>query len=591
MSLATNIVKRPGSASYYVRVTVPADLRELYGKRQIWKSLGTASTSEARALAPAVLQELHDEFRARRHGRDIVDGDVAAIAWEHYAALIEKDEKFRERTLTDDELDDLWRKIEAEFGEDDLPAYRAFERIRDQLDIYKRARDRSRRLITSGNPSDALKAVAQSVGRHLDARNAVIPPGTALHRKVAQAVQRAELEALKRMDERDAMDWTGTPGDPLIKRAEKPKAAKPGERIVDLYERFVVQQAGDIRPDTINQNRQVIQLFAEFVGEDLPVSALTRKHVAQWRDQLYLFPKMARQVKELRSLKFKQAIAKNQTLGRPTLDPKTINRYLSGLSPFAKWLASSVMVDQPIMTDDMFIAIDRSKKGRAPFTDGQLKALFASPLFRGCQSDYIEHKPGNHMVRDWRYWLPLIALFSGMRLGEIAQLLVDDVRELHGVWIMHVSPDGDPDKSVKTVGSERIVPVHAELIQLGFLAYYQRHKAAGSKRLFPEIKPDSRGFMSGLPSKFLNTYLARIKIKTKNTAIHSFRHTFSDRLRAAGHLDHEFGFILGHGDRLVRTTGRYGSIPQGTLEHRSLLIESVTFSDLDIKQLYQYSDS
>jgi site-specific recombinase XerD len=128
--------------------------------------------------------------------------------------------------------------------------------------------------------------------------------------------------------------------------------------------------------------------------------------------------------------------------------------------------------------------------------------------------------------------------------------------------------------------------VHAELVRLGFLAYYEKQKATGSKRLFLEIKPDSRGFMSGLPSKFLNMYLHRIGVKTKDTAIHSFRHTFADRLRAAGHLDHEFGFVLGHGDRLVRTTGRYGSIPQGTLKHRLRLIESVTFDDLDLVALY-----
>jgi integrase len=212
-------------------------------------------------------------------------------------------------------------------------------------------------------------------------------------------------------------------------------------------------------------------------------------------------------------------------------------------------------------------------------------ALFASPLFRGCLSDDVEHKPGNFVIRDWRYWIPLVALYSGMRLGEIAQLLVSDVREIEGTWVMYVTDEGDPDKTLKTVGSRRVVPVHSELIALGFLGYHEARKKDGSARLFPEIEPDARGFMSGVPSKFLNVYLDRIGVKTKRLAVHSFRHLFTDRLRGAGHLDHEFGFILGHGDRFKSTTGRYGSLPQGTVEHRKRLVEEVSFMDLGLKGL------
>lgn len=585
MALATYIHKRAGSARYYVRVTIPADLAQDYGRSEIWKSLGTASPAEAKVKAPAVYMAIQDEFAARRRGREIVENDVAAIAWKHYSELVENDERFRDQNLTDDQLDELWREMEAEFGEYDFGAYQAFADIRDRIQTYKRHRERSRTLLTSGDPNKVLEAVVESVDEHVAAYRAVLPKTSPIYRKVAAGVARAEMEALKRADERDVMDWTGTPSDPLIKRAEQPKAAPAGSRIVDHYDRFLKQRASDISADTISQNRGVIQLFAEFVGEDLPVDQLRRKHVAEWRDQLYLMPKMAKQVTVLKNLKFKDVIAANQKLGRPTIDPKTINRYLSALSPFAKWLAANDLVGNPIMVDDMFIKLDRSKPKRAPFSNDQLKALFNSPLFRGCLSNTVEHKPGNFTIRDWRYWLPLIALFSGMRLGEIAQLLVEDLQEMHGIWTMHVTTDGDDEKRLKTVGSERIVPVHSELITLGFLSYYRARKAAGSKRLFPEIKPDSRGFMSGVPSKFLNTYLDRIGVKTKTLAMHSFRHLFADRLRAAGYLDGDFGFILGHGDRLVRTTGRYGALPQGTVEHRKKLVEAVTFTDLDLKAL------
>ncbi|MGO7388739.1 integrase, partial [Rhizobium ruizarguesonis] len=63
-------------------------------------------------------------------------------------------------------------------------------------------------------------------------------------------------------------------------------------------------------------------------------------------------------------------------------------------------------------------------------------------------------------------------LYSGARPAEIAQLGVDDVREDWGHWIMHITTEGDGDKSVKTAGSMRVVPVHPELVKLGFLDYH-----------------------------------------------------------------------------------------------------------------------
>ncbi|WP_336813502.1 site-specific integrase [Bosea sp. MMO-172] len=584
MALATYIHKRAGSARYYVRVTVPSDLAKDYGRTEIWKSLGTASPAEAKVKAPGVYMAIQDEFAARRRAREIVEGDVAAIAWKHYSELVENDERFREQNLTDDQLDQLWREMEAEFGEYDIGAYKAFAEIRDRIETYRQLRERSRSLLTSGDLNKRLEAVAESVDEHVAAYRAVLPKTSPVYRKVAEAVARAEIEGLKRADERDVMDWGGVPTDPLIKRAEKPKAAPAGSRLMDFYKLFIMQRGNGLKDDTRDQNEGIVQLFAEFFGEDMPLDKLERKHVAGWRDQLYLLPAKAKQIRELKGLKFKEIITKNKELGRKTIDPKTINKYLSAVGPFLKWLLSNGHIPAPVISDEMYIRLDRERK-RDPFTDDQVTALFASPLFRGCLSDDVEHKPGNVIIRDWRYWIPLVALYSGMRLGEIAQLLTNDVREIEGTWVMYVTDEGDPDKTLKTVGSRRVVPVHSELVALGFLDYHKARTKGEGARLFPEIEPDARGFMSGVPSKFLNVYLDRIGVKTERLAVHSFRHLFTDRLRNAGHLDHEFGFVLGHGDRFKSTTGRYGSLPQGTVEHRKRLVEEVSFMDLGLKGL------
>jgi hypothetical protein len=101
-------------------------------------------------------------------------------------------------------------------------------------------------------------------------------------------------------------------------------------------------------------------------------------------------------------------------------------------------------------------------------------------------------EPGNVAIRDWRYWIPWIGLYSDARLGEIAQLLIKDVHQLHGTWIFHITEEGSNLKSTKTAGSMRVVPVHSELIKLGLIDYHAAMVADGEKQLFSQLKPDTR---------------------------------------------------------------------------------------------------
>jgi hypothetical protein len=55
----------------------------------------------------------------------------------------------------------------------------------------------------------------------------------------------------------------------------------------------------------------------------------------------------------------------------------------------------------------------------------------------------------------------------------------------------------------------RVVPVHSQLIKLGFLKHHAAMAAQGRKQLFPQLKPDTRGFFSGEPSAFFNDYYER----------------------------------------------------------------------------------
>jgi hypothetical protein len=73
-----------------------------------------------------------------------------------------------------------------------------------------------------------------------------------------------------------------------------------------------------------------------------------------------------------------------------------------------------------------------------------LQACASKYRARGCASETRIYDAGPYRIRDHRFWLPLLALFSGARLGELCQLSVDDVREIEGVWCLEITPGGSP---------------------------------------------------------------------------------------------------------------------------------------------------
>lgn len=89
------------------------------------------------------------------------------------------------------------------------------------------------------------------------------------------------------------------------------------------------------------------------------------------------------------------------------------------------------------------------------------------------------------------FWLPLLALFTGARLAELAGLQASNVahNKIIGATTVAIISDAKAGKQLKTKQSERAVPVHPQLIDFGFLNYVTaRAKAHGEKAwLFPKL--------------------------------------------------------------------------------------------------------
>jgi integrase len=588
MALASNIQRRGGSAVYYVRLAVPKKLQPVIGKKEIWKSTGVRDPKQARIAALPILAKYRAQFADLSQRQEPTPGDLQAAIWKHYETLLTDDQRERATmptaAMVERAKDQLAADIMAgkvEWSGDPVVQLNATVDLMAMKDAPALARERReiklaqlRKHLATGE-TGSIEYAADDV---IQQDRLLIEKGSPAYRDLCQRLQRAEIQMLERAAERDRGDWTGAPSDPAIVPPDATmgkKQAAPGETLWELYDRFESERKASVSLDTWTQNRVIVGLFFEFVGADSHVSATTRKAVRDWKHALASWPVKALKIKEFEGMSFRKIIEANKTVGKPTISANTTNRYLSAIAGFTEWLLYNEFIEQDCMRG-MFLSIDKQEQKVFPYSGDQMRTIFTSPMMTRCAGDDREHKPGKVEIRDWRYWLPWIAAYTGARLGELAQLLTADVKQIHDVWCFHVTREGSKLKSTKTAGSQRVIPIHSKLIELGFLDYHAKMVERGEAQLFPELKPDTRGFFSRVPSRFFAGYFKRIGVKAdKAHNFHSFRHGAADAFRRAGYLDEQFGPILGH--TKGSTTGRYGVMPEGTLKQRVTMVEAISY--------------
>jgi len=112
-------------------------------------------------------------------------------------------------------------------------------------------------------------------------------------------------------------------------------------------------------------------------------------------------------------------------------------------------------------------------------------------------------------------------------LDEIAQALVDDVRQIDGVWCLVV--ESSAEKAVKTLSGNRSIPLHRFLIQdLKFLDFVEQQRRAGEVELFPGLKR-VQGRKGHYVTKWFGRYRDSLGIQ-KTRTFHSLRKNFSNNL-------------------------------------------------------------
>ena len=214
----------------------------------------------------------------------------------------------------------------------------------------------------------------------------------------------------------------------------------------------------------------------------------------------------------------KDASIKNITTSniKSRLSKKTINGFLQAFKEFM-----SFAVREDIISTNLNEFVDTPVKieglVRTPFTSEELKKIF-NP------DEYVDPHARKNMAK---FWVPIIALYQGCRLNEICQLDLNDIVNSKGIPCFSIKAN-EKDKTLKNKGSERIIPIHPKLIEMGFLSYVEHRRRNNKKKVF-DLTPIKRGTYGRSIQAWFARHLDNIGMPERDKVFHSFRHTFETK--------------------------------------------------------------
>lgn len=245
---------------------------------------------------------------------------------------------------------------------------------------------------------------------------------------------------------------------------------------------------------------------------------------------------------------------------------KTINKYLQILSTVLrhagrlKWITGNPAEGLGLKDTR------REDEIRRAYTVEEIQLIFLA-----LQADKKAFYEGGHHER---YWLPLLGMYTGARVNELAQLALADVVEEQGIPAIIITASGsDAGKRIKSESARRTLPLHKDLLTLGFMVYVKNMQDRGHDRLFPALKLGPNGYSHFFVSKHFsgkNGWLRRaIPVVEDGVAFHSFRHSAATMLKNAEEPERLIEEIMGHKHSSL-SLGRYGKPYDLTIKARAI---------------------
>lgn len=288
-----------------------------------------------------------------------------------------------------------------------------------------------------------------------------------------------------------------------------------------------------------------LNFFCELIT-NIPIGTISKQHIREVKSIIEKLPTGYGANYKKHSL---EDIKKGIVPLEKRIAPTTLNKYYGIINSFLIWLQTNY--------DDITVDLSKILRVNSPSSTARQRENFSSDdLKKIFTSQEYKEKSFN---ADYKYWVPLIGYYTGMRLEEICQLYLSDIQQEESIWCFNLTQN--EDKHLKTAAAVRKVPIHPDLIEkFEFLSFVEQQKSNNSERLFPELKKQN-GRYSHYVSRWFGTYLKKINVKTNQNFkdFHSFRHTFTHHCKLADVEEYKVKEVIGHETKSKNITyGRYG---------------------------------
>ena len=329
----------------------------------------------------------------------------------------------------------------------------------------------------------------------------------------------------------------------------------------------------------IGSDNKILEEFVEIVG-DFDFSRVTKKEVSYYIDVQTKLPPNRKKSQKYRDLTIKQVMELNLSQ-KETQTPQNINKRLSKLSVFGNWgVRQGLLLTNPF--SGMKFLVKKQPNRRQPFTTDDLKKILKPETYLNWtinfEHPYKIHKVNNKLPY---YWVFLLGIFSGMRTNEMCQLRLSDLKKVDKIWFMFV--EDSENTKVKTESSIRKIPLHPQLIELGFIDYVGNLRKKKKTRVFWELREDRDGFASKVSRHYNEKFLPAIGVWEKHKKVlYCTRHTFINKLYSEKVDENVIKTLVGHEKEF--TMKHYGGdpfTPEMLLEE----ISKVNYSKINWKEL------
>jgi len=587
MPRQTGLLLRKGR--YYFNFRIPTDLRPLYGKKEFLReSLGTSDFSAARREVQYRVLKAEAEFDEKRKTllppvvekfHEISDQEAHSLVFQ----FLRESEKDSER----------WWEQEG-WKLDEVDRAEALENLQMDEAIYSGGIKRGKGYEEGvGEVVYAAENATSQLDAFLKIEGVDCPKGSQAYDKLQSLFHLAVIENIQRSMDRLAFRGAQV-HQPLFREVFSHTAApaKTSITLGELLQRYEeILQFLNRADSTKKTYKTVTRLLSEVFGKSIRLDQISTDSAENFLKLLRQIPLNSTKVYPGKTLE--EAIKIADSKGNQTrLSPTSLKNYFVNLNALFNFaVRKKLMVENPFKDRYLREAFAGSgeKNKKAHFTVEQLNTLFRTPLYRGCQNDKTGYgKEGPNKPRRGRFWVPLLALFHGLRCNEAAQLYTEDVGMEEGIPYLDIRAtraDGSKcDKRLKTEQSARRIPLHPELVKLGFLDFVSSRRADETHpRLFPELTA-YQGYFSNHFSKWFGKFKDGALGTDCKATFHSFRHHFRTALGDAGVPIGDVELLGGWESGKRSSEKEYDG---ASIKRLLSGIEKVEYPGLDLSHLYR----